>query len=117
MQKLQKLWRKSKNPEEISELKDQLSWIVSLFYKEIHFIILWLVLNRVTSDQDKQMKSNSSTQKGAAILAKHKQKEREAAKQGKKPFYIKKCMYLFLSPLSFYYSCYFQWIIFNSKTN
>lgn len=41
--------------------------------------------------QDKQFKSDSTKRVDAAILAKHKKKEREAAKHGKKPFYLKKC--------------------------
>jgi len=41
--------------------------------------------------QEKQMKSDSTKNIDKEILAKHKKKEREAAKQGKRPFYIKKC--------------------------
>ena len=41
--------------------------------------------------QDKQMKSDSRKNIDTQILAKHKKKEREAAKEGKRPFYIKKC--------------------------
>jgi len=41
--------------------------------------------------QDKQMKSDSMKNIDTEILAKHKKKEREAAKQGKSPFYLKKC--------------------------
>lgn len=41
--------------------------------------------------QDKQFKSDSTKRVDAEILAKHKKKEREAAKHGKKPFYLKKC--------------------------
>ena len=44
------------------------------------------------------LKYEPSTQnKGAAILTEHKKKEREAAKEGKRPYYLKKCM----SPESF----------------
>lgn len=44
------------------------------------------------SQQDKQLKSETGKQTEAAILTEHKKKEREAAKQGKRPFYLKKCM-------------------------
>ena len=43
------------------------------------------------SCQDKQLKSDSAKHIDAEILANHKKKEREAAKQGKRPFYLKKC--------------------------
>lgn len=46
------------------------------------------------SFQDKQLKSESAKRTEAAILAAHKKKEREAAKQGKQPFFIKKCIVL-----------------------
>lgn len=49
------------------------------------------------SFQDKQLKSGSEKNIEAEILTKHKKKEREAAKQGKRPFYLKKCN----SPLTF----------------
>ena len=42
--------------------------------------------------QDKQLKSDSSKRTEAEILAEHKKKEREKAKQGKQPFFIKKCI-------------------------
>jgi len=41
--------------------------------------------------QDKQMKSDSTKNIDTEILANHKKKEREATKQGKRPFYLKKC--------------------------
>ncbi|PQM33587.1 rRNA biogenesis protein rrp36-like [Prunus yedoensis var. nudiflora] len=65
-EELQKQVKKSKDPEVIEELKKRISWI------------------------DKQLKSESAKRTEAAILAKHKQKEREAAKQGKQPFFLKK---------------------------
>lgn len=49
------------------------------------------------SFQDKQLKSDSAKRTEATILAAHKKKEREAAKQGKQPFFIKKCIVLSLS--------------------
>ena len=49
------------------------------------------------SFQDKQLKSDSSKRTEAEILADHKKKEREKAKQGKQPFFIKKCTVLSLS--------------------
>ncbi|VVA29499.1 PREDICTED: ribosomal [Prunus dulcis] len=65
-EELQKQVKKSKDPEVIEELKKRISWI------------------------DKQLKSESAKRTEAAILAEHKQKEREAAKQGKQPFFLKK---------------------------
>lgn len=43
------------------------------------------------SFQDKQLRSGSTKNIEAEILANHKKKEREATKQGKRPFYLKKC--------------------------
>lgn len=37
------------------------------------------------------MKYDKSKHTEAAILAEHKKKERESVKQGKRPFYLKKC--------------------------
>ena len=53
------------------------------------------------SFQDKQVKSDSAKHIDAEILAKHKKKEREAAKQGKRPFYLKKCKSSSFLALSF----------------
>lgn len=51
--------------------------------------------------QDKQLRFESTKSTDAAILAEHKKKEREAAKHGKRPFYLKKCnvivLFCFLS--------------------
>ncbi|KAK6947721.1 rRNA biogenesis protein RRP36, partial [Dillenia turbinata] len=63
---LQKQLKKSKDPEIKDELKNRISWI------------------------DKQIKSVPAKLTDAQILAEHKKKEREAAKQGKRPFYLKK---------------------------
>lgn len=52
--------------------------------------------------QDKQLKSDSAKHIDAEILAKHKKKEREAAKQGKCPFYLNKCNPSYFHTLSFY---------------
>lgn len=66
-EELKKLLRSSKDPEVIDDLKNRISWI------------------------DKQMRSDSNTKlKQAQILAAQKKKVREAVKQGKRPFYIKK---------------------------
>ncbi|XP_027336305.1 ribosomal RNA processing protein 36 homolog isoform X2 [Abrus precatorius] len=65
-QALKKQLRKYKDPKRINEIEEQISWI------------------------DKQLKSGSAKNIDAEILAKHKKKEREAAKQGKRPFYLKK---------------------------
>lgn len=63
---LKKLMKKSNDPEVIAGLKDRLAWI------------------------DKQLKSVSTKRSDKKILAEHKKKEREAAKQGKQPYYLKK---------------------------
>ncbi|KAL6130388.1 hypothetical protein ACLB2K_068768 [Fragaria x ananassa] len=63
---LKKQLKTSKDPEVIEDLKKRISWI------------------------DKQLKSDLSKRTEAEILAKHKKKEREKAKQGKQPFFIKK---------------------------
>ena len=52
----------------------------------MHFIYFFSL-----SCQDKQLKTGSVKQIDSKILAEHKKKEREAAKQGKQPFYLKKC--------------------------
>ncbi|KAJ8772559.1 hypothetical protein K2173_027736 [Erythroxylum novogranatense] len=65
-EELKKQLKKSKNPRDIDQLKDRISWI------------------------DKQLKFESAKQIDATILAEHKKKEREAAKQGKRPYYLKK---------------------------
>lgn len=65
-EELKKQMRKSNDPEEISELKSRISWI------------------------DKQLKSGGMKNTEREILAEHKKKEREAVKQGKKPYYLKK---------------------------
>ncbi|CAO2819972.1 unnamed protein product [Amaranthus hypochondriacus] len=65
-EELKKLLGSSKDPEVIQELKDRISWI------------------------DKQMRSNSSKLRETQILSEHKRRMREAVKQGKRPFYLKK---------------------------
>ncbi|XP_020209819.1 ribosomal RNA processing protein 36 homolog [Cajanus cajan] len=65
-QALKKELKKYKDPKHINEIEERISWI------------------------DKQLKSGSAKHIDAGILAKHKKKEREAAKQGKRPFYLKK---------------------------
>ncbi|KAK6274800.1 hypothetical protein POUND7_004509 [Theobroma cacao] len=62
----QKRLKKAKDPKVIGELKNSISWI------------------------DKQIKFESAKHTDAKILAEHKKKEREAAKLGKRPFYLKK---------------------------
>lgn len=64
-EELKKQMRKSNDPEEVNELKSRLSWI------------------------DKQLKSTGMKHTEREILAEHKKKEREAAKQGKQPYYLK----------------------------
>ncbi|CAH8252086.1 unnamed protein product [Arabidopsis lyrata] len=66
-EELKKKLKKTKNPEEVNELKNQLTYV------------------------EKMLKYEPSTKnKGAAILTEHKKKEREAAKEGKRPYYLKK---------------------------
>lgn len=65
-QEIRKLMKKTSDPEAINELKNRIAWI------------------------DKQLKSSSAKHSDAQILAEHKKKEREAARQGKRPFYLKK---------------------------
>ncbi|KAJ1693201.1 hypothetical protein LUZ63_009899 [Rhynchospora breviuscula] len=65
-QKLQKMIAKSKNPDVISELKSHVSWI------------------------DKQLKSDHNKATESKILSEHIKKEKEAAKIGKKTYYLKK---------------------------
>ncbi|KAG9445729.1 hypothetical protein H6P81_011857 [Aristolochia fimbriata] len=65
-EKLQKEVKKTKDLKGIEELKSSISWI------------------------DKQLKSGSTMTTDAKILAEHKKKEREAAKMGKRPYYLKK---------------------------
>ncbi|KAK7272452.1 hypothetical protein RJT34_29058 [Clitoria ternatea] len=65
-QALGKELKKYKDPKRINEIEERISWI------------------------DKQLKSGSAKQIDAEILARHKKKERAAAKQGKRPFYLKK---------------------------
>ncbi|WJX57732.1 hypothetical protein P8452_43260 [Trifolium repens] len=65
-QALKKKLKKYKNPERRSEIEERLALV------------------------DKQLKSGPPKNVETQILAKHKKKEREAAKQGKRPFYLKK---------------------------
>ncbi|KAH0448022.1 hypothetical protein IEQ34_021822 [Dendrobium chrysotoxum] len=64
--KLQKLIKKSKDPNIIEDLKNHISWI------------------------DKQLKSSSPKNMESEILSEHIKKEKEAAKHGKHPYYLKK---------------------------
>ncbi|GAB2274011.1 hypothetical protein Dimus_008781 [Dionaea muscipula] len=63
---LQKLIKSSKDPKVSEELKGQIAWI------------------------EKQLKSGAAKHREVQILAEHKKREREAAKHGKRPFYLKK---------------------------
>ncbi|TQD72057.1 hypothetical protein C1H46_042415 [Malus baccata] len=65
-EELQKQIKKSKDPETIEEPKKHISLI------------------------DTQLKSESAKHTEAAILTEHKKKEREAAKERKQPFFLKK---------------------------
>jgi len=48
--------------------------------------------------QDKQLKSHSQKNVESEILREHIKKEREAAKAGKRPYYLKKCLFINPSP-------------------
>ncbi|XP_068665371.1 uncharacterized protein [Aristolochia californica] len=65
-EKLKKKIKKTNDPKGITELKSHISWI------------------------DKQLKSGPTMNTDAKILAEHKKKEQEAAKLGKRPYYLKK---------------------------
>ncbi|XP_057977474.1 uncharacterized protein LOC131164360 isoform X2 [Malania oleifera] len=65
-EELQKKLKKTNDPTMIEELRKNISWI------------------------DKLVTSSSAKRTDADILAEHKKKEREAAKRGKRPFYLKK---------------------------
>ncbi|XP_047327640.1 ribosomal RNA processing protein 36 homolog [Impatiens glandulifera] len=66
-EELKKEMKKSNDPEVIADIKNRLSWI------------------------DKQLKTTTTAkQNDKEVLSEHKKKEREAAKQGKKPYYLKK---------------------------
>ncbi|KAK9143519.1 hypothetical protein Syun_012919 [Stephania yunnanensis] len=65
-QELKKLLKKTNDPEVTADLKNRISWI------------------------DKQLKTESAKSTEKAILTEHKKKEREATKQGKRPFYLKR---------------------------
>lgn len=64
-EKLQKLIKKSKDANVIEKLKNHVSWI------------------------DKQLKSAPRRTAESQIISEHIKKEREAAKQGKRPYYLK----------------------------
>ncbi|XP_057794512.1 uncharacterized protein LOC131010851 [Salvia miltiorrhiza] len=65
-EELKKQMKKTKDPEAINDLKDRLTRI------------------------DKELKSVAAKRTEKDILAEHKKKEREAAKKGKQPYYLKK---------------------------
>ncbi|KAF7073747.1 hypothetical protein CFC21_078691 [Triticum aestivum] len=65
-EKLQKSIKKLKDPNAIEEAKNQITWI------------------------DKQLRSNPQKNVESEILRGHIKKEREAAKAGKRPYYLKK---------------------------
>uniref|UniRef100_A0A0D9XFU3 rRNA biogenesis protein RRP36 n=1 Tax=Leersia perrieri TaxID=77586 RepID=A0A0D9XFU3_9ORYZ len=65
-EKLQKSIKKSKDPNAIEEMKSHITWI------------------------DKQLRSHPKKNTETEILREHIKKEREAAKTGKRPYYLKK---------------------------
>ncbi|KAG8050498.1 hypothetical protein GUJ93_ZPchr0009g2170 [Zizania palustris] len=74
-EKLLKTIKRSKDPNAIEEMKNRITWI------------------------DKQLRSHPKKTIESEILHEHIKKEREAAKTGKQPYYLKKCS--FLNPMSF----------------
>ncbi|VVA91122.1 unnamed protein product [Arabis nemorensis] len=66
-EELKKQLKKTRDPEQVHELKNRLSYVEK-----------WLKYDPSTNN------------KGKAILTEHKKKEREAAKEGKQPYYLKK---------------------------
>lgn len=66
-EEIKKQLKKASDPAVVDELKNQMGWI------------------------DKQLKSAVTKRTDKEILAEHKKKEKEAAKQGKRPYYLKKC--------------------------
>ncbi|XP_031266130.1 ribosomal RNA processing protein 36 homolog [Pistacia vera] len=65
-EELKKQLKKTNDLDVVEELKKHISWI------------------------DKQLKFETAKSTDAAVLSEHKKKEREAAKHGKRPFYLKK---------------------------
>ncbi|CAN6183038.1 unnamed protein product, partial [Urochloa humidicola] len=65
-ERLQKMIKKSKDPNAVEEMKTRVTWI------------------------DKQLKSHPQKNVESEILREHIKKEREAAKAGKQPYYLKK---------------------------
>ncbi|MBA0831158.1 hypothetical protein Goarm_015642, partial [Gossypium armourianum] len=65
-EEVQKQLKKARDPKVVNELKNHISWI------------------------DKQLKFESAKNTDAVILSAHKKKEKEAAKHGKRPYYLKK---------------------------
>ncbi|KAL0292916.1 UNVERIFIED_CONTAM: Ribosomal RNA processing protein 36 [Sesamum radiatum] len=63
---LKKQMKRAKDPEAVKELKDRMTRV------------------------DKELKSAATKRTEKDILAEHKKKEREAAKKGKQPYYLKK---------------------------
>ncbi|KAL0654160.1 hypothetical protein Bca4012_096851 [Brassica carinata] len=97
---LKKKLKKTKNPEDVEELKDQLTYVVSgpLFFCPSSCPAagqsLIVCFFGCAIPQEKLLKYDPSTNsKGKSILTEHKKKEREAAKMGKKPYYLKQCMF------------------------
>ncbi|XP_065632149.1 uncharacterized protein LOC136068651 [Quercus suber] len=87
----QKKLDKSKDPYAVNRFKHSIVWMKpqkqlaksndAEIIDELNKNIAWI---------DKQLKSESVQHIDAAILAEHKKKQREAAKKGKRPFYLSK---------------------------
>lgn len=62
--------------------------------------------------QDKQLQSAQQKKVGSRVLSEHIKKEKEAAKQGKRPYYLKKCL---LAHTLTYYFISWLWLSMNMK--
>lgn len=110
-QKLQMMIKKSRDPKAKEDLQKNIAWIVSCFHFHVSSrqSLLWNVFSiilpfslnsrlvqRITFFfpifQDNKIKSAPASSKNleTRILSEHKKIEREAARKGKMPFYLKK---------------------------
>lgn len=64
-------------------------------------VVFTVLLNSLTC-QGRELKSAVTKHTDKEIIAEHKKKEREAAKKGKRPYYLKKCNSPCCSPSYFY---------------
>ena len=88
------------------------TFLVGYLCLNLYFLCLCMQWDQLASDnlsisvdssngnnlQDKQLKSHSQKNVESEILREHIKKEREAAKAGKRPYYLKKCLFINPSP-------------------